>query len=417
MSNSIAFADLTTADLTVDAVYQGGTNGTVADDPLGKLLPGVGNQGGFRAAGSRKKRELRSVVLYSSGVDPDWPDALDIETGLFTYFGDNRVPGNELHATPRGGNDILRWCFSHLHTESRATVPPFFIFTKANPGPGRSVRFLGLAVPGAQDVQASDDLVAIWRTAKERRFQNYRATFTILDVASVPRSWIAELAGGEILGASCPEPYRRWVEHGTYEALASPRVIQSRTKEQQTPATSGGAALVQVIYDYFRDDPHAFEACAVDLWKMQAKESITFVATRPSVDGGRDAFGWYYLGPEADRIRLEWSLEAKLYAPANGVGVAETSRLISRLRHREFGVFVTTSYVSRQAYEELRGDQHPVVVICGRDIAELLKTHGYGTAAAVRAWLDGAYPKMPVPPPVALRRHPLVDPSASYRSP
>jgi len=54
--------------------------------------------------------------------------------------------------------------------------------------------------------------------------------------------------------------------------------------------------------------------------------------------------------------------------------VRDVARLISRLRHRQFGVFVTTSGVSGQAYNELRDDEHPVVVICGRDIAELLKT-------------------------------------------
>jgi hypothetical protein len=126
---------------------------------------------------------------------------------------------------------------------------------------------------------------------------------------------------------------------------------------------------------------------------MQAKESVTFVATRRSADGGRDAYGWYYVGPDTDRIRLEWSLEAKLYAPGNGAGVKETSRLISRLRHREFGVFVTTGYVGKQAYDEIRGDQQPIIVICGRDIAELLKKHGNSTPAAVRQWLKTTFPK------------------------
>ncbi len=36
------------------------------------------------------------------------------------------------------------------------------------------------------------------------------------------------------------------------------------------------------------------------------------------------------------------------------VGVADVARLISRLRQRQFGVFVTTSVVARQAYKEVR---------------------------------------------------------------
>ena len=394
MANLFSFDSLTRADLIVDAVYEGGTAGNASDDPLGKLLP-VGNQGGFRYAGSPAKDALRIVVLYTSGVDRDWPDAIDRETGLLTYFGDNREPGKELHDTRRGGNAILRSCFERVHRShpERNKVPPFFVFNKASQAGGRDVRFLGLAVPGARDVQPVDDLVAIWRTSNGERFQNYRATFTILDIATIPRLWLDELADGQALGPSCPAPYRDWVTHGKYTPLESPRTIQYRTKAQQEPETAEGAALVQVIYDYFADDPYGFEACAIELWSMQAKESVNFVATRRSADGGRDAYGWYHLGPDSDRIRLEWSLEAKLYAPGNAAGVKETSRLISRLRHREFGVFVTTGYIARQAYEEIRGDEQPIVVICGRDIVDLVRRHGHSTPAAILAWLETTFPK------------------------
>jgi hypothetical protein len=183
------------------------------------------------------------------------------------------------------------------------------------------------------------------------------------------------------------------VGKGKYTPLESPRTIQYRTRQQQAPETNTDEALVKTIYDYFADDPYAFEACAIELWSMQAKESVNFVATRRSADGGRDAYGWYHIGPDSDRIRLEWSLEAKLYAPENGAGVKETSRLISRLRHREFGIFVTTGYVSKQAYEEIRGDQQPIVVLCGRDIAELLKKHGLGTSTLVEKWLETTFPQ------------------------
>jgi hypothetical protein len=320
--------------------------------------------------------------------------SLDRETGLFTYFGDNRKPGKTLLDTPRGGNAILEWSFARTHGagKDRALVAPFLVFAKANPGEGRAVRFLGLAVPGGQDVHPVDDLVAVWRTSGELRFQNYRATFTILDEATVSRQWLDEISQGTRLGPACPDSYRDWVETGAYRPLASPRNIQYRTKEQQLPRTAKDAALVQAIRDYFGHDPHAFEACAIELWRMQAEAPITFVATRRSADGGRDAYGWYHLGPNDDRIRLEWSLEAKLYGQANSVGVRETARLISRLRHREFGVFVTTSFLTKQAYEELRGDQHPVVVIAARDIADLLRQYGHSTPAGVTAWLRAQFP-------------------------
>ena len=110
--------------------------------------------------------------------------------------------------------------------------------------------------------------------------------------------------------------------------------------------------------------------------------------TRPWRDGGRDAVGKYHIGSGASSIQVDFALEAKCYDPAGkGVGVKELSRLISRLRHRQFGILVTTSYLASQAYREVKEDGHPVVVICGADIAELLKTK-LGGMDQVEKWLD-----------------------------
>lgn len=77
---------------------------------------------------------------------------------------------------------------------------------------------------------------------------------------------------------------------------------------------------------------------------------------------------------------------------ANSVGVKEVSRLISRLRHRQFGVLVTTSVVARQAYQEVREDKHPVVFICGRDITEILIENGFNTPKIVQQMLEREFP-------------------------
>src|ERR1700728_1803392 len=114
--------------------------------------------------------------------------------------------------------------------------------------------------------------------------------------------------------------------------------------------------------------------------------------TRPWRDGGRDAVGDFLLGPPSDPVAVEFALEAKCYAENHGVGVRETSRLISRLRHRQFGVLVTTSHLDRQAYREIREDGHPVVVIAGRDLVDMLKDRGFDTRSAVIRHLHEGYP-------------------------
>ena len=51
----------------------------------------------------------------------------------------------------------------------------------------------------------------------------------------------------------------------------------------------------------------------------------------------------------------------------------EMSRLISRIRYRQFGVKITTSYVHKQAYQEVIEDGHPILIISAADIAQTLK--------------------------------------------
>lgn len=155
-SNIVTFTNLPTADLVVDAVFEGGNSGNTSDDPLSRLLY-CGNQGGFRKVGAPK---ARYVILYSSLTDPDWPDYLDTTTGLFTYYGDNKKPGHTIHDTPQGGNSLLTSVFEKTHAQpaQRSEVPPFFIFTKEPAYGSRAVRFRGLAVPGAPGISSTDDL-------------------------------------------------------------------------------------------------------------------------------------------------------------------------------------------------------------------------------------------------------------------
>ena len=137
----VNFKELCTADLVIDCIYEGGQHGNVTDDPIGKVLPGSGNLGGFRPAG--RGRHKNYIVLYTSGEDQDWPDTIDLNTGKLIYYGDNKTPGHDLHDTPKRGNLILKNVFDILHLTSTdlIQIPPFFVFTKfPTPVSARSVQ-------------------------------------------------------------------------------------------------------------------------------------------------------------------------------------------------------------------------------------------------------------------------------------
>jgi hypothetical protein len=391
----VAFSDLETADLAVDALYAGGTSGNSGDDPMSKLIRGIGNQGGFRYAGSPTNRTVKLAVLYTSGGEVDWPDYLDVQTGTFTYYGDNRKPGQGLHETPRSGNVLLRDAFeaSHGTPADRAKVPPFLLFEKAA-RTGRSVLFRGLLAPGGPTMTSDDELAAIWRATAGKRFQNYRARFTVLDADRIPRDWIQHLlAGGDPLAGECPEVWRTWVESRVYRPLLAPATTTIRSKTDQLPEDTTGVAMLEEIREYFRGREHDFEACAVAIWRLIAPSTGAVDVTRPSRDGGRDAVGTYVLGPVANRIAIDFALEAKCYAADNSVGVREVSRLISRIRHRNFGVLVTTSFFNKQVQDEVHEDGHPIALVCGRDIIDALRQQGRTTVDSVRQWLKQSFPQ------------------------
>jgi len=396
----VPYGELSSTDLVVDAVYEGGSAGNAADDPIGKLLPGIGNQGGFRLAG--RGADKRFVVLYSSGEDIDWPDRIDPITGKFVYYGDNKKAGHELHDTRPAGNRLLRDVFGLIHADqpTRDRVPPFFVFLKhPTRNSTRSVQFKGLAVPGYGGVPATEDLVTVWKSSKDQRFQNYKALFTILDAPVVDRHWLTQLRSMVGTREGAPDAWNTWVECGQYSPLCSTPTIQARSEEQQRPTVDNEKRILQAVFEYFQGNPFGFEEFAATAFRLQDQRVFIDEITRGVVDGGRDAIGRYQLGSKADPVYVEFALEAKCYEPGligkkvNRVGVRDVARLISRLRHRQFGVLVTTSVVARQAYAEIREDGHPVVILSGRDVVEILISAGYGTPQRVSAWLKGEFPQ------------------------
>ncbi len=382
--------DMSKCDLIVDQIYEGGRNGNASDDPLPRLV-GVSNGAGFRHLGKLPSVDtMNLLVLKSNFNDSNWPDQLNTESGLFTYYGDNKSVG-DIHSTPRKGNLILRNLFDARHSrEEIRKFPPILLF--GGTGEYRDVRFLGLAVPGAYNLGSDEDLVAIWRAKglKNERFQNYKSVFTVLDVPRIRREWLHDIKMGRACSSSfAPKAWLNWIKARVYQPLYAPHSIDIRTKDQQIPSEDCGDDLkvLNLVYDKFKEDPFKFEHCAVQIARLMMPDIGSCEITRPWRDGGRDATGTYKIGTGASAIEVDFALEAKCYKPGSSVGVKELSRLLSRLRHRQFGVLVTTSYLASQAYKELKTDNHPVVIISASDIVGLLK-HRIGSTTAISHWLD-----------------------------
>ena len=377
----IRFENLKTADLVVDTLYKGGNVSGKGSEVLSKLLPGCSNSGGFRKIMRKDGSGLPAyVVLYTSMSELAWPDYLDEETGIFRYYGDNRNPGRALLDTPRKGNQLLEFVFECLNSKDGSinNIPPFFIFKKA--GTGWDVQFLGLAAPGNPKISPDRDLVAFWRTIDESRFQNYEAYFTVLDTYEpIDRKWLEALIYDHDHSLQyAPEVWKRFIKEGRngITPLIAKKLPKVPDKYTQLQSDNEGMICLNKIRAHYKDNAYGFEKCAKDILEKMDERFQDFTLTRPWRDGGRDALGYYVIGSGSKAnypLRIDCALEAKCYSENNSVGVREISRLISRIRYRQFGVMITTSYVHKQAYKEVIEDGHPILIVSASDIARVLR--------------------------------------------
>lgn len=384
----VAFEDLGNSKLVVDTIYKGGKISGKGSEVLSKLLPGCSNSGGFRKVLRKDGTGLPAyVVLYTSMQELAWPDYLDEETGVFRYYGDNRNPGKTILDTPRKGNQLLEYVFDCLNSRdgSIKDIPPFLIFKKT--GCGWDVKFLGLAAPGNPKISPDHDLVAFWRTMNEERFQNYEAYFTVLDTAQdISREWLNSLIYDHENNLKyAPENWKRFINQGRngIVPLISKKIPQIPSKYVQLQTDNEGQLCLKRIREYYAKFPQGFENCAKSILEKTDKNFQDFELTRPWRDGGRDALGYYVIGTRGKvnyPVRIDCALEAKCYSENNSVGVREMSRLISRMRYRQFGVMITTSYVHKQAYQEIIEDGHPILVMSATDIAQTLRENAINSS-------------------------------------
>ena len=381
-SKIFTFNELEDANLYIDAVYSSPRpcKGNYGDDVLNKLLYNIQNEGGFRIA-KRRNKSIAYLVLQLSGYEPAWPDDYDTETGILTYYGDNRKVGRNVEETAKGGNKLLREMFENLELggESLKKIPPILVFQKT--GEIRDVRFLGLAVPGVKDVNKDDYFKTIWRTSEGSRFPNYMAKFTIIDIEeeNIDKQWLHSLLNdSDNSNKYMPKAWKSFLKKGLagIKPLAAPNIADWPGDKEQLPNDDEGMKIIKAIHRrYAKNDTIGFEKFSKALMYIMDSHYSNIDLTRPWRDGGRDATAEYIIETPTNKLVVECAMEAKCYEPSkkHGVGVKHTSRLISRIKNRQFGILITTSYISKQAYLEVKQDGHPILFCTGRDIAKILQ--------------------------------------------
>lgn len=219
----VEFEKLKESNLICGAIYKGGDN-NFAGEVISKLM-NCENSSGFRKKGDyTKKKELKYVILNSTGKHLEWKDSYNEETNEFLYYGDQDKPGKDICDTRKKGNEILKLVFERLKKGNRSDIPPFFVFMNQA---GRDKKFIGLAVPGSRFKNADECLEEITIKKTEGLIKNYKSIFTILNVSRIDRRWLYDLDNN--LGYESeyvPKEWIEWITNG-YKGIEPKEIIDN----------------------------------------------------------------------------------------------------------------------------------------------------------------------------------------------
>ena len=287
-----------------------------------------------------------------------WEDSVDLHAGRIIYWGDAKDDPRR-HLDDFLGNRAMRAAFDLVLSDQRALVPPILHFSKPRRG---VVKFNGLCV--------FDRLELTWFEDQGKPVRNYRAHLTVLDAEEVEVDWLhrrVRSASRESLLDDGPLAWRNY-QAGQIDRLQvwAPSL---RSREAQLP--TAGSSAASVLAQLVSLPPPFFEGAVVSLFQ-QVDVVHQVSQTRLTVDGGFDFEGSFKLPPPLE-YSIDFRGEVKRYKPTNAVGPKDVSRLVARLGRGQYGLFVTTSYFTRQAQAEVLEDRYPTRLFAGADVVRFMR--------------------------------------------
>ncbi len=132
--------------------------------------------------------------------------------------------------------------------------------------------------------------------------------------------------------------------------------------------------LLEVVYDHYRGDKHAFEGLASLIASQVLGQGCERGwVTKRSGDGGVDFVSRLTIGGGSSATSVVVLGQAKCVGLRTAIGGKEFARVVARLQRGWIGVFVTTGAFSRAAQLELHQDRYPLILVNGRRLAEAVR--------------------------------------------
>ncbi|MGO9085945.1 MAG: restriction endonuclease [Candidatus Sulfotelmatobacter sp.] len=302
------------------------------------------------------------IILVTAHIAGDyanpWDDIIDDRAGVIRYWGDAKFSDRDKTCESFAGNRCIKAVYDHLLVGDRLMLPPILHFSR--PTAGRLI-FNGLCALEAAELTWFEDC--------GRPIRNFRYGLSILDEEFVNVDWlrsrvVATSKSGLMEGA--PKSWADYIRGRTRRRQLW-RTHVRRTEAQQPKHGSADEHVLKELNDL---SPKQFEAVIVALFREMKAVEHSITQTRYVNDSGFDFFGTFTM-PLPVGYEIPFRGEVKRWK--QGVGVGEVSRLVARLRRGEYGIFVTTSYYTRQAQEEVLEDAYPIKLFAGLDLIRFLR--------------------------------------------
>ena len=297
-----------------------------------------------------------------------WDDIVDYSTGQILYWGDAKFDSGRRQKKHNEftGNRIVERIHDLILGRNLEFVPPILHFTKLNKG---LIQFSGLCV--------LDRLETTWYEDNDRPIKNFRCHLSILDAETVDVKWLHARASAKMtsdLKTNAPEVWMDYISGRTRKLLLWRKLVRSVSDQLPLLDSEESNVLEQVC----ALTPVEFEHFCTSLFQdLAARSGVQHdvQGTRLVRDGGFDFFGKFTLPPPL-HYEINFKGQAKRYKRSNPVGPEDVSRLVARLQRGEYGIFITTSYYTQAAQEEVYTDSYPVRLFSGRDIISFLRLLG-----------------------------------------
>jgi hypothetical protein len=330
---------------------------------------------------------IRSNPHRAGSDATPWEDYFDTDRGHILYYGDSRA-GDSSDPAFKPGNKLLLSqvaLYRAATREERLRAAPLLFF--------KGVRHQGqtkgyLRFEGYGLIQRTERVTQL-DARRNLSFANYRYDCVVMSLAAENErfhwSWINArrdpAVSLEQSNRHAPAAWRAWVDEGTRSLSRVRRSVASQlvtdATEQQPEPGSREEKLLRSIYAYYSTSNQTkarFEALAEIVVEHVLRPNATRYfrgwITPPAGDGGADFVARMDVGAGFSTSRIVLLGQAKCQQLDKATSGRDIARTVARLRRGWLGVFVTTSFFSKNTQVEVYDDEYPLVLIHGRQLAE-----------------------------------------------